>query len=168
MEGMNLLPQTQVDKRCPVKKKKGNQPKSNSEPHPDWLAGDLVLVTEAAFPSPRCLKNPGSRGRKGLSHSAHCVTLSPPHSTPHGPLIWGMVLLSWSLGISAQAGRAGAQGPAFPVHRPDPARAGVSEPPGPPSGLTRGKSLPCLVQLHLSLPSPYFPSLLNGTSVSSL
>lgn len=66
--------------------------KSNSEPHPDWLAWNLIFsVIKAASPSPRSLKSPrdlllrAQEIREGPFSAP--VTLSPPWPTLHKPLI---------------------------------------------------------------------------------
>ena len=142
--------------------------KSNSEPYPDWLAGNLIFsVIKAASPSPRSLESPrdlllrAQEGREGRPLSA-LVTLSPSRPTPHRPLIW-VLLLPEGPGIFAQAGRTGAQGRACPGHGaaiPHAVpRKGVS-----PHGPARGSVLEApspLTWLRVSLPSSCFPSSLQ-------
>ena len=57
--------------------------KSNSEPYPDWLAGNLIFsVIKAASPSPRSLESPrdlllrAQEGREGRASQRTGHTLS--------------------------------------------------------------------------------------------
>lgn len=133
--------------KMPYLKKNGNPPRSNSEPHPNGLAGNLILVTEAAFPSlsPRDLllrtQEVGQEGPLTLSPAGHALFSCP---TPHRASDLGDTTVCLGPGHLCQAGRAGAQGLACPVHRADPARAGVSDLHIPTSGLAHGRSLPRL------------------------
>lgn len=159
---MNLLPQTQVDKRCPSRKKM--ETNLNPAQSPILTGWQGIWSWSLRLPSlPQDVSGTQEAGVEGpLALSPPCRALSS-FNTPWASDLGDSILLSWGLGSFAQAARAGAQGPACPVHGPDPARAGVSEPPGPPSGLPRGKPLPCLGQAP-SLPAIPISSFLSSTA----
>ena len=119
---------------CKITIKKGGWGTNLNLTRRPRLARNLISLVIKASSLPQdvlrapqiCFLESGSRGRKGLSHSAHRGMLSPPHPALHRPLIWGLLVLSRGLGIIALPGTADAQGSACPVHRVDPGQGSQS------------------------------------------
>lgn len=157
MEGVNLLPQTQVDKRCPSRKKM--ETNLNPTQSPILTGWQGIWSWSLRLPSlPRDVSGTQEAGVEGpLALSPPCRALSsfntPWASDRSGR--WSCFLGAWEslLRLAELVPRvlhAQCTGQTQPGQ-------GSQSLLAPPVGSPEGSPFPAWGRLHLSLPSPYLP-----------